>query len=174
MKPMELIEQGRFLGSEFLLWLWMRGLSREGSSGVEGDGSACFLDDAIQFVGDQGDVKQVSLKKGNPAESIEAFEGLRRGMQPASAKFRILAGDLEWVFTLNAATLEVSSLKMPKSSSKDPQGILQDRLFLLEELFGHLGRRYASFIQTRLEVPDGLKAELDQWITDGLAVALAA
>ena len=45
MKPMELIEQGRFLGEEFLLWLWMRGLAEGGTSGLEGDQSACFVDD---------------------------------------------------------------------------------------------------------------------------------
>ena len=35
MKPMELIEQGRFLGEEFLLWLWRRGLEEGGTSGVD-------------------------------------------------------------------------------------------------------------------------------------------
>ena len=37
---MELLEQGRFLGEEFALWLWMRGLTEGGTSGAEGDTSA--------------------------------------------------------------------------------------------------------------------------------------
>ena len=50
MKPMELLEQGRFLGEEFILWLWMRGLTEGGTSGQSGDLSACFVDDAVQLV----------------------------------------------------------------------------------------------------------------------------
>ena len=33
MKPLELMEQGRFLGEEFLLWLWMRSMTEGGASG---------------------------------------------------------------------------------------------------------------------------------------------
>ena len=105
MKPLELMEQGRFLGEEFLLWLWMRSMTEGGASGEDGDGSGCFVDDAIQLVSERGEVKEISLRKGNPSECREAFEALGRGMRPAKVKLRILSGDLEWVFTLNAATL---------------------------------------------------------------------
>ncbi len=30
MKPQEMLERGRFLGEEFILWLWMRGLVHGG------------------------------------------------------------------------------------------------------------------------------------------------
>ena len=80
MKPMELIEQGRFLGEEFVLWLWMRGLDEGGTTGLEGDSSACFLDDTLVLVSERGDVKELSLRKGNPTESREAFEALSRGI----------------------------------------------------------------------------------------------
>lgn len=113
MKPMELIEQGRFLGEEFLLWLWQRGLLDGGTSGVEGDSSALFLDDAVVLVSEQGDVREISLRKGNPTESREAFKALSRGMRPSKAKVRLLSGDLEWTFSLNAATFDVSALKLP-------------------------------------------------------------
>ena len=82
MKPLELMEQGRFLGEEFLLWLWMRSMTEGGASGEEGDGSGCFVDDAIQLASERGEVKEISLRKGNPAESREAFESLSRGMRP--------------------------------------------------------------------------------------------
>ena len=95
MKPLELMEQGRFLGEEFLLWLWMHSMTEGGASGEDGDGSGCFVDDAIQLVSERGEVKEISLRKGNPSESREAFEALSRGMRPAKVKLRILSGDLE-------------------------------------------------------------------------------
>jgi len=168
MKPMELIEQGRFLGEEFLLWVWMKGLLEGGASGVEGDGSACFLDDAVQLTSEQGDVKEISLRKGNPSESREAFEALSRGMRPAKAKLRMLSGDLEWVFSLNAATLDLGAVKMPPTASKDPGGRVQDRLFLLEEGAAHLERRFKTFLEERVSDAEGLQSRLREWVRSGL------
>ena len=171
MKPMELIEQGRFLGEEFLLWLWMRGLKDGGTSGLDGDHSACFVDDAVQLVTERGDVKELSLRKGNPAESREAFEALSRGMRPAKAKVRLLSGDMEWTFTLGAAGLEISTLKLPPTQAKDQQGRVADRLFLLEEGTAHLERRFQAFLEVRAQDPDGLETAMKAWVGEALAGA---
>jgi recombination associated protein RdgC len=171
MKPLELVEHGRFLGEEFLLWLWMRGLAEGGASGQDGDTSACFLDDAVTLVTERGDVKELGLRKGNPPESLEAFEALSRGMRPCRAKLRVMAGGMEWVFTLQAAQMEISAMKLPASHSKDLQGRASDRLFLLEEGAGHLDRRFAIFLERRLGAPDALRGEMKAWIEDGLAQA---
>lgn len=167
MKPLELMEQGRFLGEEFLLWLWMRSMTEGGASGEDGDGSGCFVDDAIQLASERGEVKEISLRKGNPSESREAFEALARGMRPAKVKLRILSGDLEWVFTLNAATLDMGTLKLPPSTGKAPHERLHDRLFLLEEGAGHLERRLKRFLQARSEDPDGLQEAMRAWVRAG-------
>jgi hypothetical protein len=172
MKPMELIEQGRFLGEEFLLWLWMRGLADGGTSGLEGDPSACFVDDAVQLVTERGDVKELSLRKGNPAESREAFEALSRGMRPSRAKLRVLAGDLEWTLTLHAESLLAAALKLPPSQAKDPAGRAGDRLFLLEEGLGHLERRFQAFLRQRVADPAAMEAGLRAWLQSGLGASL--
>ncbi|WLT33154.1 hypothetical protein [Geothrix sp. PMB-07] len=164
MKPLELMEQGRFLGEEFLLWLWMRSMTEGGASGEEGDGSGCFVDDAIQLTSERGEVKEISLRKGNPAESREAFESLGRGMRPSKMKLRILSGDLEWVFTLNAATLDMGTLKLPPSTGKAPHERLHDRIFLLEEGAGHLERRLKLFLRARAEDPDGMLEAMRGWV----------
>ena len=168
MKPLELIEQGRFLGEEFLLWLWMRSMTESGSSGADGDGSGCFVDDAIQLVSERGEVKEISLRKGNPSESREAFEALSRGMRPSKMKLRILSGDLEWVFTLQAATLDMGTLKLPPSTGKAPHERLHDRLFLLEEGAGHLERRLQRFLLARNDDSEGLQEAMRAWVRVGL------
>lgn len=173
-KPMELIEQGRFLGEEFLLWLWMRGLTEGGASGQEGDLSSCFVDDAVMLQSEQGEVKEISLRKGNPAESREAFEAISRGMRPVRAKLRILAGDMEWVFTLQSAGLDLSGLKLPPTASKDPVGRVTDRLFLLEEGAGHLERRFKRFLHQRVGNPAAMLEMLKAWVRSGLSGAAFA
>ena len=169
MKPLELMEQGRFLGEEFLLWLWMRSMTEGGASGEDGDGSACFVDDAIQLVSERGEVKEISLRKGNPAESREAFEALSRGMRPSKVKLRILSGDLEWVFTLNATTLDMGTLKLPPSTGKAPHERLHDRIFLLEEGAGHLERRLKCFLRARAGDSEGLQEAMRAWVRAGLS-----
>lgn len=171
MKPMELLEQGRFLGEEFILWLWMRGLTKGGTSGQSGDLSACFVDDAVQLVTERGDVKELSLRKGNPAESREAFEALSRGMRPSRAKVRLLSGDMEWTFSLNAATLDASAMKLPPSQAKAPADRAADRLFLLEEGLGHLERRFAAFLEQRASDSDGMGQALRGWVKASLGGA---
>lgn len=167
-KPMELVEQGRFLGEEFLLWLWMRGLKDGGTSGVDGDSSACFLDDSVQLVSERGDVKELSMRKGNPTESQEAFEALSRGMRPNKAKIRILSGDMEWVFTMSASTLDAAALKLPPTQAKDPAGRVADRMFLLEEGMAHLENRFRAFLEIRAQEAASLESELKDWIRQSL------
>ncbi len=167
MKPLELMEQGRFLGEEFLLWLWMRSMTEGGASGEAGDGSGCFVDDAIQLVSERGEVKEISLRKGNPAESREAFEALSRGMRPAKVKLRILSGDLEWVFTLNATTLDMGALKLPPSTGTTPHERLHDRIFLLEEGAGHLERRLKRFLHERSSGTESLQVSMCAWVRAG-------
>ncbi len=168
MKPQEMLERGRFLGEEFILWLWMRGLTQGGESGDPEDRSACFVDDSVQLVNERGDVKELALRKGNPAESREAFEALSRGMRPSRAKLRLLAGDLEWTFTLHAESLLAAGMKLPPSSSKDPAGRAADRLFLLEEGLAHLEKRFQAFLRERTGDAEALQDRLQDWLRAGL------
>ena len=168
MKPQEMLERGRFLGEEFILWLWMRGLRDGGESGDPEDRSSCFVDDSVQLANERGDVKELSLRKGNPAESREAFEALSRGMRPSRAKLRLLAGDLEWTLTLHAESLLAAGMKLPPSGAKDPAGRAADRLFLLEEGLTHLERRYQRFLRERTTDPDAFGEGLRNWLRAGL------
>jgi hypothetical protein len=170
MKPDMQLERERFFGEEFMLWLWMRGQDSGGSSGEEGDNSACYLIDAITLVSEWTDVKEVNLNKGNPSESLEAFEALSRGMRPYRAKVLLLeGGSMEWTFTLSAENLEVSTMKLPPVKAKDLPGRLSDRLSLVEEGIAHLERRYAHFLNLRSEDPNGLETEMKNWIKAGLS-----
>ena len=90
-------------------------------------------------------------------------------MRPARAKLRILAGDMEWVFTLQAAGLDLSGLKLPPTASKDPVGRITDRLFLLEEGAGHLERRFKRFLHLRVGDPAALQGQLKSWVRSGLS-----
>ena len=167
MNFVELIERGTFLGEEFLIWLWMRGLA-DGGTGIDEDQSACFIDDAVQLATEQGDVKELSLSKGNPAESREAFEALYKGMRPVRAKVRLLYGDMEWTFVLHAVDLSMSALQLPPTSSLELQSRIVDRMFLLEQGVAHIERRFKSFLTLRTQNPIELQKTIQSWLNQGL------
>ena len=68
----------------------------------------------------------------------------------------------------SSGTLDLSTLSLPPVSSKDPQGRMGDRLFLLEEGVSHLERRFRAFLHLRSENPEGLQEEMRDWIRGSL------
>ena len=159
-----ILEAGRPLGEEFVLWLWKQSVQAGGVSEIEGDSTALFMDETIQFSSPCGDVQEVLLKKGNPAESLAAFEAIARGMRPVKATMRLLQGDLEWKFTLVAATLEVQGAKLPSVQSKGLYDVLSERFLLLEELNEHIQERFEVFAQLRFDDADAMRDEFHGWI----------
>lgn len=155
-----------FLGEEFLMWLWMRGLA-EGGKADDDDETSAFLEDNLVLSGELRDAKEMTLSKGHPAESEDAFRGLLAGMRPLKAKVRVLNGDMQWTGTLTSA-LALSGLKLPPSASKDLFGLLSDRIFLMEEVTRHLENRFKAFLEARVGAPDAMREQLVAWAHRGV------
>ena len=112
MQLLERIEKRRFVGREFLLWLWFEG----------------ELFDETLFVAPHGELglaieRELALSNGKestriqghaPARTREAKESLRLGKLPERAGFRLVLGDREATFTLKAESLAIASLSLPK------------------------------------------------------------
>jgi len=157
-----------FLGREFLVWLWMKHLTDGGATPVEGDDSSCLFGSSIEFVAERGTVKSVSLKKGECAEAPAAFQALGRGLLPVKARMRLLQGEFTWEFGYSGLTLDASSIKLPKSSSKDDLGRVSDRLFLVEELLGYMDSRFQSFLKDRVEDGEAMQTAIQEWAKQGV------
>lgn len=155
-----------FLGQEFAIWLWYRN-AVEGGRRVDDDGSSVLVDDSIQMAAEHGTAQNVTLKKGAPAESEAAYKALTDGMKPTKIKLRILNGDLEWLFTLNAQTLDFSSLKLPPIKGSNAVNYAADRMFLIEEALRFFDDRYAEFLHERMDA-DAITQTLGEWAKMGL------
>ncbi len=111
MQLVDRIEKRRFVGREFLLWLWFESELFEGTLRTEEHGSFGFWIER-QFVLSTG--KEATRIKGSqPASGREAKESLRRGKLPESAGFHLVVGSEESSFTLKAEQLGISGLKLP-------------------------------------------------------------
>lgn len=147
----ERIERNRFVGREFLLWLWFESHVLEtnlhASSGVS---CSLWLETRMTLAFE----KEESLLKGvTPASTPEAREALRQGKLPKEARLRMISGELEFAWVMKADTLGLASLSVPaqlKKKEDEVQEILYERMRLAEELEGALEALYSDFLTLRL------------------------
>jgi hypothetical protein len=111
MQLVDRIEKRRFVGREFLLWLWFESEVFEGTLQTATHGSFGLWIER-QFVLTAGK-EGTRIKGGQPAAGREAKESLRRGKLPESAGFHLVSGSEESSFTLKAEQLGISGLKLP-------------------------------------------------------------
>ncbi len=150
MELLDLVEGRRFMGREFVVWLWFESEMQETNLRPTGvDPVSMWLEAQITLVLEK---EESRLKGAIPASSPEAKEALRQGKLPREAKMRCVRGDREFTWTLKADTLGLSGLKLPTQLKKDDEKheIFYERMMLLNDLDATLAALYGDFIQLRL------------------------
>jgi len=150
MELLDLIEGRRFMGREFVVWLWFESEMQETNLRPTGvDPVSMWLEAQITLVLEK---EESRLKGAIPASSPEAKEALRQGKLPKEAKMRGGRGDREYTWTLKADTLGLSGLKLPTQLKKDDEKheIFYERMMLLNDLDATLSALYGDFMHLRL------------------------
>jgi hypothetical protein len=112
MQLLERIEKRRFVGREFLLWLWFEGELFDETLHVAPHGE---LGLAIEREIALSNGKETTRIQGlSPARTREAKESLRLGKLPERATFRLILGEQEATFSLKAETLALGGLALPR------------------------------------------------------------
>ena len=173
MHLVDLIEKKRFVGREFLLWLWFQGEIRESRFEVAGFGPCeVLLEGQLTLVQDK---EQSRLKGAAPGATPEAIEALRQGKLPTQARLRVERGELVYAFLLQADTLGLSGVRIPAEVKDEGDERFYERMYLLEELEALLGALYAEFLAQRLSAAFGetVLPAIRAWVR-GDAVDMAA
>jgi len=145
------INRTRFLGAEFLLWLWHRSDLQEGRFDGEGESFELYFDARI-VLESPGEIREQSVIKAEaPTDTPEAHEALRTGKLPMEAKLRILIGPNQWTTTFKAEAFQLSGTKVPALLAQDEEEALHERLHLMEELEGVVEALYRQFLEQRLD-----------------------
>lgn len=145
------INYTRFLGREFLTWLWYRSDTREGIFDVASGAVEVWFDAKLTLEA-MGDVKEQNVcKSENPTETDEARAALLSGKQVAEARLRVIRDQKQWTMTVKADSLALSQVKIPALLSRDDEEQLYERFYLMEELEDLFADLYREFITLRLE-----------------------
>lgn len=158
MDLVDLIAEKRFLGQEFLTWLWWKSEERGGVVALpeEGDIVVVFEKHMLLEYG-EGDSNEKLICRGLQTELQEARTGLVMGKKLEQARIQLVYNDYEWNFTLAAALMEFRNVKLPKTAGPDNvndqeerEGMVLERIHLFEELIRIVLALYRVFLKQRV------------------------
>jgi hypothetical protein len=146
----ERIETTRFLGSEFLLWIWLYGALIEDTVSLgKNDEWSMWLDGALSLESVHDPSEKVSVRGAAPAASSEAREAVKNYKFPARARVILRQEERDFKFVLNASRFSLSAGDIPAVLTQEEDGLLE-RLHLIEELLGLVDKTFAAFLLLRL------------------------
>lgn len=112
------IELRRFVGREFLLWIWLETELFEATMTTRKHGDVGLWLEG-RLVLDEGG-ESTTIKGTAPGLHREAKEALLRGKMPERAGLHLSFGDHECTLTLRGETLAFAGLKPPKAVAPEP------------------------------------------------------
>jgi recombination associated protein RdgC len=174
MDLVDLIQEKKFLGQEFLAWLWYKSEERGGPVDVPGTGDVQVIFEKhmlLEF--GEGDANETVICRGLQTELKEARAGLRMGKKPEQARIRLARGDYEFSVTMTAATMEFRNVRLPKTVAEedegnDPEsmeGRILERISLFEELSALVNDLFRMFVTVRAskQWPEEVR-KIRQWV----------
>ncbi len=177
MDLVDLVQEKKFVGQEFLAWLWFKSEERGGSVDIPGIGDVLVVFEKHMLLEyGEGDSSEKVICRGLQTELKEARAGLLMGKKPEQARIRLVRGDYEFNATLAAATMEFRNVRLPKTvagsdEGDDPEsmeGRLLERVSLFEQLVELVDELFRMFIEVRASDrwPDELK-KIQTWVHRG-------
>lgn len=173
MNLMERVQQTEFLGREFLTWLWFRSESRDGVFELGELGTVELWFEGKMTLESDGEERGDKVAcTGGGTRFREARFALTRNKKVTQAAVRLLKGDDEWSFSVDAAWLNLSGLKTPKvmqDAKEDADGLFYERMYLIEQPIAVLNALFAQFIRLRVsqEWEQEERPALNDWIQQG-------
>ncbi|MEO8905927.1 MAG: hypothetical protein ABI488_25555 [Polyangiaceae bacterium] len=148
---LERIESTRFLGPEFLLWLWLRAEIVNQPIPLPDLGNfEVWLDNQITLQSDIDPNERVTVRGAAPSGSPEAREAVRSQKFPVRARIALRNEERDFACVLVAQRFAIASGVIPAVLTKDTDDAFVERMTLVERLSRSLDALYAAFLAERL------------------------
>ena len=167
MAVLERIQEKKFLGMEFVTWLWYRSEQGNGSLPTP-DGGLCHLEFEKDLVlsGEAGEATASTLKGETPTMAPEAGTSLAAGKKVKRAKLTVTSGDLNYELTMNAETFDFGSLKVEVPPSLPFAESIPLRLGALDQFEALFSSLFRQFADMRLDEGEWRKeaGQIRDWV----------
>ncbi|MFT5702218.1 MAG: hypothetical protein ACI8ZB_005129 [Desulforhopalus sp.] len=160
MDLVDLIAEKRFLGQEFLTWLWWKSEERGGSIELVGEGDITVVFEKHMLLeSGEGESSEKITCTGLQAELQEARTGLQMGKKLEQARILIGQGDYEYSLTLSGALMEFKNVRLPKTEAtendksanpEEVEGMILERVYLLEQIIRIINELFKMFLVIRV------------------------
>jgi len=145
----------KFLGEEFLTWLWFV-IEKDPVILKKADPDLTSLEIGNRIVLEKRHKKSVEriTIKGENAGLEEAMLALQKGALVAELNLVYRSTKQKWQFTIKGESLNLSSLKTPKTTAPespgDMAGVVLEKIFLYDKILQFLDKLYKTFIKYRV------------------------
>jgi hypothetical protein len=145
----------KFLGHEFLTWLWYLIETDGHRLGQAGPPSIVFvLGKRIVLENPRENHAEKVTIKGEDANFEAGILPLRQGSLVTELSLEAQSTEMKWEFNLKGESLSVSSMKMsttgPIESLDDLEGALLEKVYLLETILHVIDTLFERFIKIRV------------------------
>ena len=147
----ERIETTRFLGSELVLWVWLRqelfnepvALGEQGSAEV-------WLDRKLTLEHILDRSERVAVRGSQPSGSTEAREAVRNMKLPVASRLVLRLAEQDFAFDFNAPRFLIGGGAIPALLKEEGDDAFLERTALIERLTRLLDALFAAFLRERL------------------------
>ena len=162
----------KFLGNEFLTWLWFA-LENDTSSLLDQEGLPADLSVGnrivLQLIREETLLESVTIK-GDNADLQEGVLAIRKGALVTEITLNYKKGDLAWSFVIKGENFNITGLKTPETppveKSDETEGAVIDKLFLSSEVIFLMESLFKQFITKRISPSWKIEVvpEMKKWI----------
>lgn len=147
----ERIESTRFLGSELLLWVWLRQeLFNEPVTLGEHGSAEVWLDRKITLEHILDKAERVAVRGAQPSGSAEAREAVRNLKLPVGSRLVLRLKEQDFAFDFNAPRFLIGGGAIPALLKEEGDDAFLERTALIEKLTSLLDELFSAFLRERL------------------------
>jgi len=145
----------KFLGNEFLTWLWFM-METDKNSLLESkqDLADLSIGNRIVLHNTTHNRDEVITIKGDGAGLEEGQTALKKGAKVTEINLTAKIGEHEWRFNVKGESMNLSSVKIPDTgrmeTQEDMEGVILEKIYLYEQAVDLINGLYKQFIKLRV------------------------
>ena len=145
----------QFLGNEFLTWLWfMIETDQNQLRQYDPDLVSLNIGSRLVLENARNNAKETLTIKGDDANLEEGLVALKKGAVVTEMHLSYKTVGQHWLFSLKGESLNISNLKLPETgpveTSEDLEGVVLEKIYLLEKVIGLVNHLFSHFIKLRV------------------------
>jgi len=160
----------RFLGNEFLTWLWyMIENKQDELRPLDQDLTSFEIGNRMVLENHHNDINEKITIKGDNAGLEEGLLALRKGALVAEINLVYRTGEQKWQFNIKGKSLNISGLKTPETArpetKEDVEGFVFEKIYLYNRVIDFIEKLFKMFVRLRLSNQwNGSILQVQTWI----------